>query len=262
MNRRQKRRKLGNLTKSKGDRTMAVVQETYAEAEVRNQANVGEVRHERWAHVPIHWSAVWVGALAAFSVVVLFGLIGIAVGAHAMGPADRVVDLGNMGIGALIFSVCGAFFAFVVGGWVAGKVAGILHSEPGMVQGAVVWLAAVPVLVAAGALGAGSLFGGWYGGLSGGRTSSTSPYVRPEAPTAGATTEEVATYRTQRTEYVKNVKQWDEDTPRVTRNVALGAVTALLLGLVGAVIGGWLSSGEPMNFSHHRTRKAVWHHPA
>jgi hypothetical protein len=43
----------------------------------------------------------------------------------------------------------------------------------------------------------------------------------------------------------------------VTRNVALGAVTALLLGLIGSVIGGWWATGEPMNFTHHRTRKPL-----
>ena len=38
------------------------------------------------------------------------------------------------------------------------------------------------------------------------------------------------------------------------RNTATAAVTALLLGLVGSVIGGWMGSGEPMTFTHHRTR--------
>ena len=40
-----------------------------------------------------------------------------------------------------------------------------------------------------------------------------------------------------------------------------GAVTALLLGLIGGVVGGWMASGEPMNFSHYRTRKAIYHQP-
>ena len=38
---------------------------------------------------------------------------------------------------------------------------------------------------------------------------------------------------------------------------ALGALTALLLGLVGSVIGGWMASGEPMTFTHYRTRRVV-----
>ena len=206
---------------------------------------------------------MWGGALAAFCVVLLFGLIGIALGAHLLGPEHRVVDLKKLGMGTLIFSVCGAFFSFVVGGWVAGKVAGILHSEPAMLHGAFVWLLAVPILVLAAGLGASSLFGGWFAGLSVAPAAfvdcGAAPFVRPDPLSAASTPEEVATYREQQAEYVRNVKQWNEDTPKATRNSALGAVTALLLGLMGAVIGGWMASGEPMNFSHYRTRTPVYH---
>jgi hypothetical protein len=194
--------------------------------------------------------------------VLLFGLIGIALGAHLLGPEHRVVDLKKLGIGTLIFSVCGAFFSFVVGGWVAGKIAGILHSEPAMLHGALVWLLAVPILVMAAGLGAANLFGGWFAGLSitpAAASAGNTPFVRPDPPVAGATSEEIATYREQQAEYVRNIKQWNDDTPKATRNGALGAVTALLLGLMGAVIGGWMASGEPMNFSHYRSRTPVYH---
>jgi uncharacterized membrane protein YeaQ/YmgE (transglycosylase-associated protein family) len=43
----------------------------------------------------------------------------------------------------------------------------------------------------------------------------------------------------------------------IARNGALGALTALLVGLVGSVIGGWMASGEPMTFTHYRTRAAL-----
>lgn len=194
--------------------------------------------------------------------VLLFGLIGIALGAHLLGPEHRVVDLKKLGIGTLIFSVCGAFFSFVVGGWVAGKIAGILHSEPAMLHGALVWLLAVPILVMAAGLGAANLFGSWFAGLSitpAAASAGNTPFVRPDPLVAGATSEEIATYREQQAEYVRNIKQWNDDTPKATRNGALGAVTALLLGLMGAVIGGWMASGEPMNFSHYRTRTPVYH---
>jgi hypothetical protein len=220
-----------------------------------------EVHHERWAHVHVNWTAVWVGALAAFTCAVIFGLIGIAVEAHRFGPEYRLVDLRHLGIGALVFSVCGAFFSFAIGGWIAGKVAGILHSEPGMVHGAIAWLIAVPMLLGAAALGAGSLFGGWNAGLDGhAYGSATTPYVRPDV-VANATAEEITAYRSQLAEYNQNVTRWHNDTPRATRNSALVALTALLLGLIGGVVGGWMASGEPMNLSHYRTRKPIYHQP-
>lgn len=217
----------------------------------------------KWVHWPINWSAVCVGALAAFSMVLLFGLVGIALGAHLLGPEHRVVSLKSLSVGALIFSVCGAFFSFVVGGWVAGKIAGIRHSEPAMLQGAVTWLVMTPILVVAATLGAASFFGGWYAGLGGTPAwapTPSLPFVQPRPLGPGATADEVAAFNAAQAEYERKVKQWHEDTPKVTRNSALGAVTALLLGLVGSVIGGWMSSGEPMNFTHYRTRKPLFYH--
>jgi hypothetical protein len=218
--------------------------------------NAQELQHERWAHWHIHWTGIWVGGLAAFSMVLLFGLVGTALGAHLLGPEHRIIDLKKTGIGALIFSICGSFFSFAIGGWIAAKIAGILHSEPAMIYGAIVWLVSVPILVATAVLGAGSLVGGWYGGLG---NAPASPYVRPLNPGSGATADDVATFRADLAAYSREVKQWNEDTPKVTRNTALGAVTALLLGLVGSVLGGWMGSGEPMNFTHFRTRKPVFH---
>jgi ABC-type sulfate transport system permease component len=46
----------------------------------------------------------------------------------------------------------------------------------------------------------------------------------------------------------------DPDMAAAMRNTALAALTALLLGLVGAVIGAWMGSGEPMTFTHYRRR--------
>ena len=43
----------------------------------------------------------------------------------------------------------------------------------------------------------------------------------------------------------------------IARNGALGAVTALLLGLAGSAVGGWMASGEPMTISYYRTRAAL-----
>ncbi len=221
-----------------------------------------EAAYERWVHWPVNWSAVFAGALAAITAVLIFGLIGVALGAHVVDANQRLVDLKKMGISALVFSVFGAFLAFAIGGWVAGKIAGILHAEPGMLHGAISWLVATPIIVVIAGLGAGSLMGGWYGGLAGSHPSANgaaTPFEKPDALSATATPEERSQYTTDMNDYRAKVRQWNEDTPKVTRNAAIGAATALLLGLIGSVIGGWLASGEPMNFTHHRTRRPLTH---
>jgi hypothetical protein len=176
-----------------------------------------------WRAWPVAWSAVWVGALAALAVGLIIGLIGFAVGAH---EASRLVKWSNVKFITLVFSIAGAFFAFVVGGWAAVRVAGIHRAEPAMLHGSIVWALTVPSLVVLSALGA--QFGGWYVGLAGAPAWATAvPPVDPELAAA-------------------------------MRNTAVAAVAALLLGLVGAVIGAWMGSGEPMTFTHYRRRDVAF----
>ena len=123
-----------------------------------------------------------------------------------------------------------------------------------MLHGAIVWL--VGVLTAT--LGAANYFGGWYAGLAGTpawATQSAGPYHRPEAPAVNASAQDVTTFQSQMAEYNQTMHQWQEDGSKAARNAALGAVTALLVGLIGSVVGGWMAAGEPMAFTHYRTRR-------
>jgi hypothetical protein len=231
----------------------------FGEVQTRERMVEAEIQYERWVHWPVNWSAIWVGSLAAFAVVVLFGLIGLALGAHVLGPENRVVDWKKFGLWTLVFCVFGAFLSFVVGGWSAGRIAGIRRSEPAMLHGAIVWLVATPILIALAGLGAGRFLGGWMGGLAGTPAwapAAQAPFARPDPLDVTATPQDRAAYQTALAEYRQKVQQWERDTPKVVRNNALGTVTALLLGLVGSVIGGWMASGEPMTFTHYRTRRA------
>lgn len=207
---------------------------------------------ERWAYHPVNWTAVWVGTLAAVAAVLLFGLVGVAVGAHLVTPPDeRVVDLTALKIGTLAYSIFTAFLAFVIGGWVAGTVGGIRRAEPAIFHGVVTWLVALPVLVTLAGLGAGGYLGGWYGGMTGGDRWAA-PYDRPEALSPTASEQDRTRYEDEMASYRSRVQAWRDETPRATRNLALGALTALLLGLMGSVVGGWMSSGEEMRFNAPR----------
>src|SRR4029434_6198422 len=110
---------------------------------------------------PVSWSAVWIGTLSAIALALIFGLVGTAVGAHRVGhPFASWKDVGFL---ALVWSVFGAFLSFVLGGWVATKVAGFRQSETGMLHGAIVWLVAVPILLVLVSLGSfcSLVLGGW-----------------------------------------------------------------------------------------------------
>ena len=124
-----------------------------------------------------------------------------------------------------MFCDCGRFRRQRRRGWVAGKIAGLRRAETGMLHGAIVWLVAVPALVIFATFGAGALFGGWFGGLAG-----MPGWVTPAAAAA------------------------DPNAAAIARNEALAALTAIMVGLMGAVLGGWLASGEPMSVTHYRRR--------
>ena len=168
------------------------------------------------------WSAVWVGALSALALGLVIGLIGYAIGAHQL-TAPRTTTFSNARLITTVFSVAGAFFAFVVGGWVTGRILGARRAEPAILHAVIAWLVTVPVMLLLGAAGATAMWGGWYGGLVASPAWMATPPTTPEIAAA-------------------------------VRNGALASVAALLLGLVGSVIGGWMASGEPMMLGHYRRR--------
>jgi len=181
---------------------------------------------QQWEIVnwPVNWSAVWVGALAALALGLIFGLVGTAIGAY---QEMHVVSWRKFHTWSLIFSVCGAFFAFALGGWAAGKILGVRHAETSMLHGAIAWLVTVPIFLVLASLGSMTYFGTWYAGLAGTPSWVTPVVADPQTALA------------------------------LAKNSALGAVAALLLGLVGSVVGGWMASGEPMTITYYRTRSAL-----
>jgi hypothetical protein len=181
------------------------------------------VRDYQWQAWPVAWSSVWVGALAAVITGLIIGLIGYAVGAHEV-ASPRPTDAGKLRIIAVAFNIAGAFFAFVIAGWITVRIAGIQRAEPAMLHGGIVWLVGVALLVALAGLGATTYYGSWYGGLA-----------------APAATRGLAV-------------PLDPEVARVMRNAAFGTVTGLLTGLVGGVLGAWLACGEPMSISYYRRR--------
>ena len=177
-----------------------------------------------WRPWPV-WGAVWVGALTALAVGLIIGLIGYAIGAHQL-TAPRTTTFRNVRLLTTIFNVGGAFFAFVAGGWVAARIAGLRRAEPAILHGVVAWLLTVPMLLLLAALGASAMFGGWYGGVVAGPAWVAIPPMTPEVAAA-------------------------------VRNGAMAAVVALLLGLIGGALGGWMASGEPMRVTYYRNRDRV-----
>lgn len=182
-----------------------------------------------WVGWHVDWGAVWLGALAGVVAAVLFGLLATAVGAHKAVDA-RILKFADVGPVTIIFSVLGAFLAAALGGWVAGKVAGARRAEPAILHGVAAWLVSMGIVLVLASLGGSHVFAGGYLGN----------FAPPGAPApAGAPV--------------------DPNAAIAIRNAAVGAVLGILIGLMGATVGGWFASGEPMHPYHYRTR-GTHHH--
>src|SRR5437879_13591317 len=113
------------------------------------------VRDETWTAWPVYWTPIIVGALASVVAVVLFGVIGTAIGSWKAGNEGRVTDFSGVGRVAVAYAVFASFFAFVLGGWVTARIAGIRRAEPAIHHAALQFLVATVVPVAMASLGGG-----------------------------------------------------------------------------------------------------------
>src|SRR2546426_4475731 len=132
-----------------------------------------------WRPWPVVWSAVILGALSALAVGLVIGLIGFWVGAHEV---SKAATWKNVRLITLIFNIGGAFFAFVVGGWVAARIAGFRRAEPAVLHGAIAWLVTLPILMLLAATGTLASYGGGLG----------SPAGLHPPPTAGSSATDMA----------------------------------------------------------------------
>lgn len=169
------------------------------------------------AALTMTWSGIWVGALSAVVAAVLFGFIGTAIGAHAAGAEGRVTSWNGIGFAALAFAVFSSFLAFVLGGYIAVRIAGVRVPETAALYGAITFVLATVILLAL-ASQAAQYLNGWYSGLA------PAPIAQPAAPGQPV----------------------DPNIAKAARNSAVAAATAMLIALMGGVIGGWMGSGEPM----------------
>jgi len=184
------------------------------------------VRGDSWTAWPVYWTPAIVGALASVVAVVLFGVIGTAVGSWKAGNEGRITDFSGIGRAAVAYAVFASFFAFVIGGWVTARIAGIRRAEPAILHAAIAFLVATVVLIALASFG-GAVFSGWYAGLA----------PSPAAPT-------------------QTGQPVDPNAAKAAAAGATAAAVAILLGLVGSVVGGWMASGERMDFSFYNRERA------
>jgi hypothetical protein len=123
----------------------------------------------------IRWGPVLAGLFAALATLATLTMLGIAIGATAFDPGDTAR---GFGLGAGIWGAISTLLAFLVGGWMAARTAALPGRSSGMLNGAMVWFVAIPLLVYLLSSGVSSLIG------TAGRAAGTA--AAAVAPAAGA----------------------------------------------------------------------------
>ena len=103
----------------------------------------------------VRWGPIWAGLITAIATFLLLTTAAVAIGAQVLdaGDADQAGMAGGI-VSAII-----ALLAFLAGGFVAARTAGVIGRGYGAFNGFLVWALGVVIILALAAFGLGSLFG-------------------------------------------------------------------------------------------------------
>ena len=147
---------------------------------------VSETHRPDGARSRIAWSAIFAGVILVFSVELLLNALGAGVGLGMVTPmTGGTPSSGSFGVGAGLWLVISTVVAFVVGGFVASRLAGAPSRFDGVLHGLVVWgLTLLMVLYFLGAAAGGILSGVFH--FAGGAASLASQGAQAAGPQVAA----------------------------------------------------------------------------
>ncbi len=110
----------------------------------------------------VRWGPIWAGLFTALTTLIILSLLGLAIGLTAVDAGQAAAQGGppqGIGIGAAIWGALTAIIAFLLGGWVAGWTAAVFDRKWGALNGALVFLVAVPATLLLAGFGFGAILG-------------------------------------------------------------------------------------------------------
>ncbi|HYE21885.1 MAG TPA: hypothetical protein VEA69_25825 [Tepidisphaeraceae bacterium] len=212
----------------------------------------------------VRWGPIIAGLFAALSTLAVLGVLGIAVGASAYDPGDNAR---NFGIGAGIWGAVSALLAFFIGGWLAARAAAVRGKDNGVLNGSMVWVAAIPLLlyVLMGGIGMAARTAGnaansaaqAASNVAGGAASDPTARerVEGEARQASAKLEADAKDAANRASAAIKDPRNQEKAADTTAKSAWGTLVSMLLGL-GAAAAGGLVGARGRHTDVHRDHSA------
>jgi len=199
----------------------------------------------------VRWGPIFAGLFAALSTLAVLAVLGLAIG---LSSYDAGEPAGNFGLSAGIWGAISALIAFFIGGWLASYTAAV-RGRWGTLNGAMVWVVAIPLLLylIAGGIGtllttASNVAGGAAANpanLPGGQAGAQNPaagdqgQVNPQNANP-ATGNQGTTGNTTPGQNV--IPQQAEEVAKSAGTGAWGVLLSLVLGFVASSFGGWLGA--------------------
>ena len=122
----------------------------------------------------LHWSAIWAGLLGALATLFFLSLLGAAVGLTGMNAATAAAQGGppaDAGRNSAIWEGFSALCAFLVGGYLASRIANLADGNWSALHGAMVFLLGLPILLWLAGQGLGAVLG-TFSSIAGGFSAS------------------------------------------------------------------------------------------
>jgi hypothetical protein len=105
---------------------------TIQDIDIASMGAAGQLRR-------ISWGAVFAGLALALVTQLTLYLLGLSIGALTVNPMAEQDPLAGLGTAFVIWDAASTLIALFIGGWVAGRLAGIPSQADGAVHGLVVW---------------------------------------------------------------------------------------------------------------------------
>jgi hypothetical protein len=184
----------------------------------------------------VHWGPIVAGLLTALTALLLLSLLGLAIGLTTLNAgttAAQGAPPADAGRNSAIWAGIAGIASFLLGGYVAGRTAALFNRGWGALNGALVFMLAVPLILWLAGQGLGTVLGS-LGNLSGALASN--PGAAQAAQGAAGQAQAAA----------QNVQLNDvARAAEAVRNTAWGTLAGSLLGVAASAFGGWLGTRHP-----------------
>lgn len=168
----------------------------------------------------VRWGPIIAGLVTTLASMLVLTVLGLAIGLSVFEPSS---DGSDVGAATAIWSGASAVIAFLLGGWVTGRTAGVFKSEMAMLNGLLVGLSAIALVLWLTTTGVTNLLG------SLGQNIGDIAQVGANQIDPGTAQNAANQAQTQA------VEAYDE-----VRNSAWGTLAGLLLALGASALGGFL----------------------